>query len=362
MTFRPDTSVTLGMPKWRRGGCYTRQVKDSLLTALVLGSAACTFDTSTVATGFLDDADPGSPTDGATNDSVPGAADAALIDGATSFDAAPPGCQDFGAFNSTTLVSQVNSNATDNAPTLSADELTMIFHSNRSGGQGNRDLWLARRTSIDQPFTAPVNMTQVNTSADELGPTLSGDGLVLYFGTNRSGGLGDYDVWKATRASTGDFFSAPVALPSINSSTIDYFPFVTADGLSLYFASTRAGGVGNRDTWVSTRATTTSEFPAPTLLAATNSTADDVAMTLSADGLSFFIQSDRAGASGGPDVWLATRQSTAQPFSTPSNLSGVNSTSQDQATWLSLDGLRLYQASDRGTSWQIYLTERTCAD
>jgi Tol biopolymer transport system component len=260
------------------------------------------------------------------------------------------------------LISEVSSASLDNAPTLSANELTMVFHSLRSGGPGGRDLWIAQRSTTTAPFDTPTLMTQVNSSSEEYGPSLSADGLELYFGSNRPGGSGDYDIWVAKRAAVGDAFASPVVLPAVNSTATDYFPILSADGLSLYFASTRSGGLGNHDTWVSTRADQTSAFPAPTNFADTNTSDDEIAIAMSADKLTFFIQSSRSGTLGGYDVWIASRSTTAQPFGATSNLTAVNSTSQDQATWLSPDGLRLYQSSDRGGSWSIYLSERSCND
>lgn len=80
----------------------------------------------------------------------------------------------------------VNSNAGEGSPCLSADGLTQLFDSERPGGQGKVDLWMSRRPTLTDPWSAPVNLgATVNSSTDEKGPTLSSDGPALLFASNR---------------------------------------------------------------------------------------------------------------------------------------------------------------------------------
>jgi Tol biopolymer transport system component len=285
------------------------------------------------------------------------AIDAAVSSGA---DAAPPGCQLFSAFSSPSLLSDVSSTSLDNAPTLSGDELTILFHSTRPGSLGGRDLWMASRPSTSVSFDTPVNAASLNSTSEEFSPSITASGLEIYFATSRAGGLGSYDIWKSTRPSSIAAFAAPERVANINSGDVDYFPTISSDGLSLYFASDRSGGEGNFDTWIAKRNSTAEEFGAPTVLAATNSGDSEEALAISADGLSLFIQSTRAGGLGSHDVWLATRASTALSFSVPTNVAELNDGGGDQATWISPDELRLYQSSTRDGNWSLYLSERTC--
>jgi Tol biopolymer transport system component len=322
--------------------------------APLLCAAACSFDPSTTHE-FLDDGAPIPDGNLSAQDAAPGSPDAGVA-----ADAAAAECLTYTAFSTPALIPEVSSSSLDNAPTLSPDELTMILHSTRGGGLGGRDLWMATRSSLGAPFATPVNMNEVNSSSNEFGPTLSSDGLELYFGSSRPGGQGNYDIWRAVRANTSLAFETPTLVPNVNTGSVEFFPVLSGDGLSLYFASNRGGGAGSYDTWVSTRATTTSEFTAPTNLSANNSSATDEAIGVSADGRHFFIQSQRGGGQGGYDVWMARRASTAVPFPAVSLVAEINSNSNDQATWLSLDGTRLYQSSDRGGSWSLYVSERSC--
>ena len=95
--------------------------------------------------------------------------------------------------------STVNSSAHDQAPSISADGLMLFFGSNRSGGSGGHDIWVSTRTTKDDPWTVPVNLgAKVNSSSIENGPCISVDGRTLFFHSNRSGGYGLHDLWQVS--------------------------------------------------------------------------------------------------------------------------------------------------------------------
>jgi hypothetical protein len=80
------------------------------------------------------------------------------------------------------------------------------------------------------------------------------DGLEMIIGSNRDGGGGQIDLWASTRATTLDLWSTPVNLgDTVNSGADDGGPALSADGTALYFYSTRTGGFGGRDLYVTTR-------------------------------------------------------------------------------------------------------------
>jgi len=86
------------------------------------------------------------------------------------------------------------------------DGREMVFASNRSGGLGGFDIWSASRDSIADPWSAPVNLgSNVNSAANETRPSLSWDALTLLFGTTRPGVEGVSDIFYATR----EQFSGP---------------------------------------------------------------------------------------------------------------------------------------------------------
>ncbi len=245
----------------------------------------------------------------------------------------------------------VNSSADDVDPAVSADGLMLVFHSDRPGGQGGADLWMCTRTSRDEPFGRPVNLgATVNSSALEVQPGLSADGLTLLFSSDRPGGQGGRDLWMCGRASRGERFAEPVNLgPVVNSSDDDGLPFLSADGLTLLFHSSRPGGQGGLDVWACARASPDKPFAQPVNLGPTvNSSANDGAPAIYSDGLKLYFASDRPGGYGDYDIWMCMRASLDMPFGQPINLGPtVNSAALDGAPKLSADGLTLYFCSNR---------------
>jgi len=131
----------------------------------------------------------------------------------------------------------------------------------------------------------------VNSWSDDYSPCISADGLSLYFASTRFGGYGSYDIWMCKRQSIDDDWSEAENLgPIVNSSGEDSCPAVSTDGLELYFASFRSSGEGGADIWVSKRATTSEPWgQLANLGASVNSTADEVTPTLSVDGLELYF-------------------------------------------------------------------------
>ena len=105
-------------------------------------------------------------------------------------------------FTTPVLVAELASDGheTDN-PTLTADLFEIYFASGRDGGAGDIDVWTARRASVDEPFGTPEPVTIVNTEEFETSPAVSLDGLELWVGAERDGGLGEQDIWVSRRTS-----------------------------------------------------------------------------------------------------------------------------------------------------------------
>jgi len=128
-------------------------------------------------------------------------------------------------------------------------------------------------------------------------------------------------------------WSAPVNLgPPINTSSTDYQPALSKDGLSLYFTSTRPGGVGGNDIWVSQRACVDCPWETPVNLVALNTPFSDGAAELSDNELLLFLFSARPGGLGDNDVYISRRANPKDDFGWgPPELLGtdVNTPSQD---------------------------------
>jgi hypothetical protein len=144
----------------------------------------------------------------------------------------------------------VNSQYNGGAPCVSADGLELYFGSYRPGGQGELDIWLATRSSVEDPWSEPENLSILNGAGYEFYMSLSPDGLVLFLDSDSEhpGGFGGSDAWMSRRISKNDPWTAPVNLgPPVNSPYNDGNPVVSPDGRMLYFGSSRPGGLGGGD-------------------------------------------------------------------------------------------------------------------
>jgi len=103
--------------------------------------------------------------------------------------------------------------------------------SQRPGGSGGADLWVTRRDSISDEWNEPENLgAEVNSASHDTDPSISADGLSLYFASKRPGGEGDMDLYVTTRPTKNDDWSMPVTLgPVVNSSGLDSLFLIFGD-------------------------------------------------------------------------------------------------------------------------------------
>jgi predicted secreted protein/Tol biopolymer transport system component len=246
----------------------------------------------------------------------------------------------------------VNSSARDENLSISADGLSIYYCSLRPGGYGGYDMWVTTRATTQDDWGSPVNLgSPVNSSTDDFSPDVSADGLMLYFASGRPGGSG-YDIWVAKRATTEDAWPMPVNLgPMVNSSAHDGCPAISDDGLELYFWSNRSGGFGLYDIWVARRETKEDAWDRAVHLGSTiNSSAVEMCTDVSPDGLALFYVSARSGGYGGNigDLWLTRRPTISGPWGQPVNLGPiVNGSGNENGPCLSADGSVLYFSSGR---------------
>jgi WD40-like Beta Propeller Repeat len=160
----------------------------------------------------------------------------------------------------------INSSATDAGPSFlaparrssSRKELTvaavpqLFMASSRPGGPGGLDIYVA--TVPGGWFGPPRQIAELNSPQADLTPAISHNGLELVLASDRPGTLGGQDLWVATRKSLRRAWAAPLNLGAVvNSTSVDNFPALSGDGESLYFTSSRTGGLGGSDLYVTTR-------------------------------------------------------------------------------------------------------------
>jgi hypothetical protein len=260
-------------------------------------------------------------------------------------DSAQAACDPTAAFGTVAPLADFNTAANEDAVFLSDDQLTALFSSDRPGGAGGYDLWIAVRSDVQARFSAPSPVAGVNSAADERQPVLSADSLRLLFMSNQ--GSTAYRLVEATRNTITGGFAPPVMVAGLDSGAGEISPWLSADNTQIYFGSGRAGGLGGNDVYVSDLSAAGAGDPAD--LTVINSTADDASPVLSRDGLTLYLASKRpdSAALGNDDIWVSRRASVSAPFGAPAAVPELNSSAADGPRWLSPDGCTLYFTSTR---------------
>ncbi|HEY4157233.1 MAG TPA: hypothetical protein VGM29_04015 [Polyangiaceae bacterium] len=162
----------------------------------------------------------------------------------------------------------------------------------------------------------------------------------------------------ASVAPTPPRFAPPVLVsPLSDDRSIDEDPTFTGDLLELFFMSTRAG---NKDIWTSLRASAADAWGAPSLVAELSSTANDWSPCVSLDGLRIWLASERAGGPG--QIYLSTRASRSGAWGTPSLVSALSGDNVDFAPALDATETVLFFSSNRTGSAGYDLYESTRAN
>jgi Tol biopolymer transport system component len=190
----------------------------------------------------------------------------------------------------------------DADPFVTADGKQLYFISDRpteGAKKEDMDIWVMDKQK-EGGWGEPRNLgAPVNTAGSEWFPTLAASGT-LYFGSDRRGGKGRTDLYKARRA--GGTFADPENLgDAVNSAANEYEPCVAPDESFLVFmAGGRPDGLGGGDLYVSYRKDG-KWTPAKNLGKTVNGPALEISPYLSPDGKSFFFSSARKVGDFPPD-------------------------------------------------------------
>ena len=127
----------------------------------------------------------------------------------------------------------------------------LYFGSNRTAGL--YDIYVSAQAA-NGSWGPAVLVPELSSPLNEQRPSVRFDGLELFLDSDRLGTFGLRDLWVSTRETSLDPWSAPVNLgATVNSTFNDQQPFITSDRETLFFASDRTGGLGNLDIYMTTR-------------------------------------------------------------------------------------------------------------
>ena len=147
-------------------------------------------------------------------------------------------------------INDASATVADSNPWISADGLTLYLTSTRNG---NYDIFKATRSIITADFGIPVAVGELNTNAVEDAPVLSADGKEIFFASTRPNANRN-NIWHATRSSPTDGFGTPEMVTELSmDATEDYPNWISPDRCTLIFTSDRTGGSGGYDIWMAKR-------------------------------------------------------------------------------------------------------------
>ena len=197
-------------------------------------------------------------------------------------------------------------------------------------------------------LTAPVHLDALSSPSTDSEPMLSADGLTLYFASTRGGG---YDSFTATRASTGDPFGNVTKNLEVSTDTDSETRLaLTADGLEAFLTTNRTGGQGGSDIWAATRSSTSTAF-SPTdfqPVDVLNSALNEWDPYPSTDGLRlYYIIQDWPSGLGDSDIVVASRASRSDSFSSPVAVGGVNTSANEDNPAVTADERVMVFGSNR---------------
>ena len=249
-------------------------------------------------------------------------------------------------------VTELTGTGNDRHPWISTDGLRMYFTRDQ-GLSSSSDIVSTSRTAVTERFEPPQSLANLNSSGREGRVWLTPDELALVVSSERSGPL---DIHMITR-NPGQGFGSPNRdhLAMVNAvGTHRDDPFLTADGLRLYF-SADSGPAGKLQLLIATRATTGADFGAPELVPGTRDNGINLSdPTLYQDERVLLYSAAPQGTTNF-DLYYATRSSATAEFGPPSLVPAVNTLGLELDPALSGDGCELYFASTRKGDGKLHV-------
>lgn len=206
------------------------------------------------------------------------------------------------------LGNKVNSSDHDAVAAISADGKWLFLYKSAQGGNLYKSEWRNNEWSVPKSLGK-----HINSKNQEASITISADGNTVYFSSNRAGGQGGLDLYKATLGEDGEWSSPQNLGPDINTEFEEDAPFITSDGKTLYFSSSSNDNIGVYDIFKSIYNDKLDKWSKPQNLGVpVNSPEDDIFIVLTKDKKKQRILP--------PDVWEGLVRKTYTRFKSMSLL------------------------------------------
>lgn len=270
-----------------------------------------------------------------------------LGDGRTTAGASPTGPH----FAAPVVVDSLSSDGTvDDDPSLTDDLTEIYFDSKRDGGLGKEDVWQATRSAATGPWSNVSPATELNTDQRETGIALAGDGLEIWFSSNRTDSSGRLDVFHATRPTRAATWSTVERVPELSTPGDDLVSAVTDSNRTMLLAR-RNSDSDDYDLFVATRQTAADPWGDAIPIAELDTDSEESDAFLASTGHDVLFTRSK-------DLWFAERESVTGSFASPVRVDALNSSKDDRDPWATDDLRYLVFSSNRSGSYLLYEAER----
>ena len=178
---------------------------------------------------------------------------------------------------------------------------------------GSCDIYFSKRTGPD--WDRGKNLGSViNTGAKETQPYITGDGRTLYFVSSRPGGYGAGDIYESTLGDDGKWGTPKNLGPEINTEQEEERPFIHPDGFTLYFTSRGHEGMGGADLYMSRKQADGTWGKAINLGYPINTSGDEIGIYITTDGKWAYFASEQPDTKGGMDIYKFEVPENMKPY------------------------------------------------
>lgn len=198
----------------------------------------------------------------------------------------------------------INTDGDEEVVGLCADGNPLLFRFDNAKSQG--DIFIGPK--FENQFLEPYKLNaNINSPAQENGASISPDGKMLYFASNREGGLGGFDIYRSQILPNGEWGEPFNLGPTVNTPADEDYPTISFDGQTLYFSSKGHNSMGEFDIFKTRLLEDGINFgPSVNMGHPVNTAGDDKNLCMNEKGRYGYLSTIRKDSQGDLDVYRVT--------------------------------------------------------